>query len=620
MAATLTSLSRETRLLPGVLADHRQRNRDYLMELKQENLIRPYLFEAGLYRFNGKLEGIHEGWDGPLSDLRGQFTGHWLAAAARLIAATGDAQLRLRAEDLVRQMALCQRENGGEWGFSIPEKRLWWLKAGKHTWAPQYVCHKTMMGLLAMYRYAGNQEALEVVLKEAAWFDRFTRDVSRERMSDMMDWEETGGMMELWADLYAVTGDEKHLALMRRYERPRLFEPLLRGEDVLTNMHANTTIPELHGAARAYEVTGEERYRRIVESYWRLAVEERGMYATGGQTCGEIWTPMGQQAARLGAFNQEHCVVYNMMRLAEYLLRWTGEAKYADYMERNLWNGILSQGYWEDDLNSNIFCDRTHRDSGLVCYYQGLSAGSQKQWGSHTEHFWCCHGTLVQANAGLEDGIFYRAEDGLTICQYQPAEVEMPMGEGRVKVCTTLDPFTGHDIGISPEQREHLSRPRLVGLRVRVACDTARVWTLRVRVPWWAQGAPQIMLNGEALPCPCEDGYLLLRRAWGQDSLEVIFRKTITCHCLPDAPDTVAFLDGPVVLAALCGEERTLYGDPENPAALLAPRYERRWQEWTSYWKTVNQPVNLELLPLWQIGRERYTVYFPIRWENSRGN
>ncbi len=112
-------------------------------------------------------------------------------------------------------------------------------------------------------------------------------------------------------------------------------------------MHANTTIPEVQGAARAYEVTGEERYRRIVENYWDLAVRQRGMYATGGQTCGEIWTPMGQQSARLSEMNQEHCTVYNMMRLSEYLLRWTGEAEYADYYERNLYNGIFAQGYWQ---------------------------------------------------------------------------------------------------------------------------------------------------------------------------------------------------------------------------------------------------------------------------------
>ena len=108
-------------------------------------------------------------------------------------------------------------------------------------------------------------------------------------------------------------------------------------------MHANTTIPEILGAARAWEVTGDDRWRAIVDAYWRAAVTERGYFATGGQTCGEIWTPPHEQAARLGDKNQEHCTVYNMMLLADRLLRWTGDPAYADYWERNLYNGILAQ-------------------------------------------------------------------------------------------------------------------------------------------------------------------------------------------------------------------------------------------------------------------------------------
>ena len=75
----------------------------------------------------------------------------------------------------------------------------------------------------------------------------------------MMDIEETGGIMELWGDLYAVTGDEAHFTLMRRYERPKLTGPIEKGQDVLTNMRVNMTVPEIHGCARDYELTDEER-------------------------------------------------------------------------------------------------------------------------------------------------------------------------------------------------------------------------------------------------------------------------------------------------------------------------------------------------------------------------
>ena len=96
---------------------------------------------------------------------------------------------------------------------------------------------------------------------------------------------------------------------MSRYRRGGLFDALLAGKDVLTNKHANTTIPEAQGAARAYEVTGDAHWRDIAMAYWKAAVTDRGYYATGGQTSGEIWTAPFKLSARLGDKNQEHCVV-----------------------------------------------------------------------------------------------------------------------------------------------------------------------------------------------------------------------------------------------------------------------------------------------------------------------
>lgn len=611
MEPKLISLAAQADLLPGELLAHRSRNYRYLMELTTDNLLLYYRQEAGLLR-DYAITGYHTGWDSPFSDLRGQFTGHWLSAAARMIQTTHDGALAQKANYIVSEIARCQQENGGEWGFPIPEKHLHWLKRGKQTWAPQYVCHKCMMGLLDMYRYAGNEQALQVVLREAEWFDRFTEEISRETMSDMMDWEETGGLMEYWADLYGVTQDPRHLELMRRYERPRLLEPVLRGEDVLTNMHANTTIPEIHGAARAYEVTGEERYRKIVENYWDLAVTRRGTYCTGGQTCGEIWTPMQKLSARLGDKNQEHCVVYNMMRLCEYLLRWTGETKYADYWEQNLYNGILSQGHWEDDW-MDIQCGPSKRDEGLITYYQGLGAGSHKHWGSKTGHFWCCHDTLVQANATLHECMFYRNDAGFSLCQYQSAVCETDWNGTPVHLNVLLDPQTDQNIRIRPIQREVPSRPTSEKLQVSVRCDAAQHFSLRLRRPWWAKGEMTLTRNGDPYPYLLRgDGFIQIDGVWSDDVLTLSVPKGITCWPLPDDPQTVAFLDGPIVLAGLCEDERLLYGDIDHPETLLAPDNEREWQEWTHTWRSYRQPVGIKFKPLYRVGREGYTVYFPI--------
>jgi len=412
------------RLLPGVLSQRAALNRRYMLSLKSEDLLQNHLMEAGLWMPRDLPLEAHGGWESPTCQLRGHFLGHWLSAAAHAWANTADAELKGKADFIVSELARCQAENGNGWVGSFPEKYLDWAARGKKVWAPHYTIHKTLMGLVEMATLGGNPQALRVLELAARWFTRWTAQFSRDQMDDLLD-VETGGMLEVWANLYALTGEAEHLELMRRYDRPRLFEPLLAGADPLTNKHANTTIPEIHGAARAWEVTGQERYRRIVDAYWKQAVTLRGMYATGGQTDDEVWSPPKQLAARLGHQTQEHCVVYNMMRLAEYLYRWTGEAHYADYWERNLVNGILAQ---------------QHPVTGMVAYYLPMRSGSVKQWGTPKRDFWCCHGTLVQAHTIHPEHMFYTNDNGLAVAQWLPSSADWQTSGVPVTVTLTADP------------------------------------------------------------------------------------------------------------------------------------------------------------------------------------
>ena len=613
MDSPLKSLAQSVQLLPGEAMSRRDRNLAYLNRLTTENLLISHYLEAGLRSLTYRPEGMHGGWDSVTSDIRGTLAGHWLSAAARIYAETKDMALKLRADFMVSEIGRCQQENGGEWAFPIPEKYLYWLKRGKHKWAPQYVCHKNMMGLLDMYLFAGNQQALDIDLKCADWFYRFSGDITRQQMNEMMDIEETGGIMEHWANLYAVTGDPRHLELVRRYERQTLFDQLERGEDALANMHANTTVPEVQGAARAYEVTGEERYRRIVENYWDLAVRQRGMYATGGQTCGEIWTPLGQQSARLSEMNQEHCVVYNMMRLCEYLLRWTGEAEYADYYERNLYNGIFAQGHWQG-RSRGMLLEPHIPLTGLITYFLPLTAGSQKKWGSELDHFWCCHCTLLQANAIFNEGIYYQSADGLLVCQYLPSELDLVINGTNIKVNQHFDWQSGENIRILPVNRQVQSRPGDLQVLLNIQADRPTEFTLKLRHPWWLAAPLKCLVNGQEVSWSKDgNGFASIRRTWEKDEVRVVLAHGLTCWSLPDRPDTVAFMDGPVVLAGLVGEERMLFGDIRDPSTMLIPDDEREWQTWKNGWRTVDQPVGWRFKPLYEIGNEVYTVYFPVR-------
>ena len=154
-----------------------QRNRKYMMDLKSENLLLNYNLEAGRYTAAFFPEGIHGGWEAQTCQLRGHFLGHWLSAAAMRYHASGDGEIKAKADAIVHQLALCQEENGGQWVGAIPEKYLYWIGRGKQVWAPQYNLHKILMGLVDQYELAGNQEALAVADRFA---DVYKRQEKRE--------------------------------------------------------------------------------------------------------------------------------------------------------------------------------------------------------------------------------------------------------------------------------------------------------------------------------------------------------------------------------------------------------------------------------------------------------
>jgi DUF1680 family protein len=497
---------------------------------------------------------------------------------------------------VVAGLARCQQENGGEWAGPIPPDYLDWAARGKPVWAPHYTVHKTLMGLLDMAALAGSAQALEVMERWARWFSRWTARFSREEMDTLLD-VETGGMMEVWADLYGLTGKAEHLELMQRYERRRLFEALLAGDDPLTNRHANTTVPEAHGAARAYEVTGDARWRRIVEAYWDCAVTRRGTFATGGQTAGEIWTAPHAWAARLGPRTQEHCVVYNMIRLADFLYRWSGQPAYLDYIERNLYNGILAQ---------------QNRETGMVAYYLPLQAGGHKLWSTPRHDFWCCVGSLVQAHTRNDAYVYYQDAAGLTVAQYIPSTLEWTWQGAAVAVRQTRDPeaVVPRDMGDDPLP----ARPMRWAMELAVACDRPATFDLRLRLPEWLAGPARLWVDGrpEAVD-GAVGGLVTLRRTWQNDTLRLELPYGLHTCPLPDEPETVAFMAGPVVLAGLCDEERTLYGDAAHPETLLAPDNEREWTHWLGGYRVRGQERGLRLVPLYEVTDEPYTVYFPVR-------
>ena len=604
-------------LREGDLLRREHSNREYLMKLQNRHLLRNYELESGRYTGRGHDPNAFGGWEDPSCQLRGHFLGHWLSAAAMHWQETGDRELKAKAEAVIDGLALCQRDNGGEWVCPIPEKYLYWIGQGRGVWAPQYNIHKLFMGLVDVYRIMGVEKALTIADKLADWFYRWSGEYTREQFDNILD-NETGGMLEVWADLLEITGDEKYRTLLDRYYRGRLFEPLLEGKDVLTNMHANTTIPEALGCARAYEVTGEEKWLRIAECYWKCAVTDRGCFATGGQTQGEIWTPMQKLKARLGDKNQEHCTVYNMCRLAEFLFRQTKDPAYMHYIEYNVQNGLLAQAHWHG---------APYKGSpwgGLLTYFLPMKAGSKKDWAGETDSFFCCHGTMVQANAAWNRRIYYLDNDELYLTMFIGSEATVEINGQQFKVSVRQDHMNGSLMESSENNalqtvnetaRAHANKPDYRKYIINVWTDKPVDFTLNIRIPDWITRAATVTVNDEeSQKITDTDKFVTLKRNWNNgDAVTVLLPIGVKFIPLPDDPTTGAFRYGADVLAGITEQERILYIEGDRPEDELSVDTEREWGTFRTLYRTENQDPGINFRRLNDIGYEPYQIYFKVK-------
>jgi len=600
---------KSVKLFEGEMLRREQENKKYLMSLENLYLLRSYRHEAG--RFSDREHDVNalNGWEDLSCQLRGHFLGHWLSAAAFHYQETEDVELKAKAEAILMELEECQKDNGGEWACSIPEKYLYWIGQGRNIWAPQYTIHKLFMGLVDVYRIMKVERALAIADKLADWFYRWSGSYSDEEFDDILD-VETGGMLEIWADLLEITGDEKYKTLLTRYYRGRLFDPLLEGKDVLTNMHANTTIPEIMGCARAYEVTGEEKWLEITKAYWKCAVTDRGYFVTGGQTQGEIWTPKMKMKARLGDKNQEHCTVYNMIRLAEFLFRQTGDPGYMHYIEYNVQNGIFAQTYGPN--------------GGLLTYFLPMKAGSKKDWAGRRDTFFCCHGTMVQANAAWNRRLYYQDADKLYVASYANSDVVFEMNGQSVRMVQRQDMLNGSMMTCSENNTKqtvndiaaaYANRPDFRKYDFEVKTDSDVSFALLLRIPDWIKADACVYVNDELIEkTDATDRFVVIDRTW-KDGDKVVLTLPIGLDfiTLPDDETMGAFRYGPDVLAGVTDKERVLKLESDKPEDELSADTERQWGDFRTFYRTENQDPGISFMKLNDIYEEPYQLYFKIK-------
>ncbi len=587
-------------LMPSLFSERADVNRAYLMELSKQGLLQNFYIEAGIVMPGLQVVDdpasaeLHWGWEAPICQLRGHFLGHWLSAASMLVMTNKDRELKAKLDVIIDELDRCRVLNGGKWIGSIPEKYFKKLENNEYVWSPQYVMHKTLMGLMHAYMYTGNETALNILDNAADWYLDWTKAMQEKNPHAVYSGEE-GGMLEVWATLYDLTKNEKYLTLAERYSHPSIFKKLEEGIDALTNCHENASIPWAHGAAKMYEATGDEKWRVLTEKFWQSAVNDRESYCTGGQGSGEYWVGPKLLGQFMGERNQEFCTVYNMVRLADYLYRFTGDKVYAEYIEKNLYNGFLAQ--------QNKF-------TGMPTYFLPMQSGVKKKWGSKTHDFWCCHGTMVQSQTIYPSLCYYEDSENnrLVVGQYIPSEYK----RGNVTVTQSVDMKYYNDGAFFDEHDD--SRMSRWFLKFTVKADEAESFTLSFRIPDWVKGKPVVIVNGEEIKdAQIKNGYLDIEKQWQNDAISLYFPAPLTLSSLPDMPEKVAFMEGPVVLAGLCAKDCGIAMENDSPESALAYVTEHTystfpWQQ--STYRTKNQENDIMFVPLYDITDEQYTIYF----------
>jgi len=512
--------------------DNQKRTLNYLKAVDVDRLL--YNFRA-THKLSTQGAAKNGGWDAPDFPFRSHAQGHYLTAWVHCYATLRDTTCRDRATYFVAELAKCQANNAAA-GFGtgylsgFPESEFTALEQRKLTNGnvPYYAVHKTMAGLIDAWRILGDTKARDVLLAQAGWVDVRTGKLSSSQMQQMLG-TEFGGIIDVLASIYQLTGNKKWLTVAQRFDHAAIFDPLAANQDKFDGLHANTQVPKWIGAAQEYKATGTTRYLDIARNAWDFTVNAHS-YAIGGNSQAEHFHGPNAIAGWLKQDTAEQCNTYNMLKLTREL--WTmspNSTNYFDYYERALINHLLGG---QDPADSH----------GHITYFTPLNPGGRRgvgpAWGGGTwstdyDSFWCCQGTALETNTKLMDSIYFHDDSTLYVNLFTPSVLNWSQRN------TTITQTTTYPVNDTTT------------LQVTGNGD----WAMKIRIPGWASGA-EIRVNGQkADGVQVKPGaYAQLKRSWKSgDTVTVKLPMKLRVVPANDDPKTAAIAFGPVVLSGNYG-------------------------------------------------------------------
>ncbi|HQG44204.1 MAG TPA: glycoside hydrolase family 127 protein [bacterium] len=564
----------------------------YLLALDPGRLLHRFHAHAGL-PVQGALYG---GWES--EGLSGHTLGHYLSACAMHFANSGDARFKERINRIVDELARCQQARRSGYVGAIPGEDTLFARVARGdiqssgfnlngSWSPWYTVHKLMAGLVDAYLYAGSTRALQVVCGMADWAAGVVNPLSETQRLAMLNCE-YGGMNEVLANLYAITGEQKYLALSRKFHDEFVLGKLAQGIDPLPGKHSNTNVPKAVGAARRYELTANTTDRTIARVFWESMVRHH-TYVIGGNSNYEYCGEEDKLNDRLSDNTCETCNTYNMLKLTRHLFCQAPDQELADYYERALYNHILSSQNPAD---------------GMMCYFVPLRMGTHKVFSDSFNTFTCCVGSGMENYVKYAEAVYYKAADGgLYLNLFIPSVL------------------TWKERGLVLTQTTDFPESEMVTLTL--TAKKPQHFGLYLRQPAWS-ATIEVQVNGKrAAPRRNRQGFWVVDRKWRDgDRVEIRLPMHLRTEAMPDNPERIAFLYGPIVLAGQLGDTLPdpVYG---TPVLLTDDRRPESWIEPAGAplaFRTcgVGMPRDFLLKPFYAIATGYYSVYFdyftPAAW------
>jgi DUF1680 family protein len=598
----------EVRLLDGPFKQAQETDKKYMLSLNADRLLAPYLREAGLT----PKAASYGNWEN--TGLDGHIAGHYLSALALMYASTGDVTVKERMEYMIAELDKCQVNNGDGYLAGIPGGKEIWkeIKSGNiksssfslnGKWVPLYNIHKIYAGLYDAYAVAGNAKAKQMLIKLTDWCADLVSNLSDQQVQELLK-SEHGGLNETFAHVYAITGDQKYLQLAKRFSDRSILNPLLNKTDVLNGLHANTQIPKVIGFEEIALQNKDAGWANAAAFFWETVVNHRTV-AIGGNSVREHFHPANNFSSMIESREgPETCNSYNMLKLTKQLFLAAPGNIYLDYYERTLYNHILS----------------SQRPEGGFVYFTPMRPGHYRTYSSPQESFWCCVGSGLENHGKYGELIYAHQKNDLYVNLFIPSTLNWK------------------EKGIQLTQQTLF--PDAENTTLKLQLKNKQRFALHFRRPAWiAQGKMTVLVNGEKVIAKSEtNGYASIDRVWATgDVIHISLPINTTTEFMPDGSDWVAFLRGPIVLAAamdtLTQPNLTADGSrmghiasgallPISDVPLVTGTKNALANEITlsdqnsltfSAQNAIYQPKykSLKLVPFYTLAEKRYVLYFP---------